>query len=166
MQDHCSHLFTKLQPPVVPMMCLNMFKGQMISGMWAKSVVFGTSQGDGTILQAVLQHQKSWKSFGKVGDSRRGAKDAKDGVSWKICSLQIRFIADWMFRKLLHRNLIKSKKRLRMATQSFETRFRWKEPTCSPKKSTSENSNWRALMSNPRRHSKPPNLVPDHPCSC
>lgn len=110
MQDHCSHLFTKLQPPVVPMMCLNMFKGQMISGMWAKSVVVGTSQGDGTILQAVLQHQKSWKSFGKVGDSRRGAKDAKDGVSWKICSLQIRFIADWMFRKLLHRNLIKSKK--------------------------------------------------------
>ena len=29
----------------------------------------------------VLQHEKSWKSFGKVEDSRRGAKDAKDGVS-------------------------------------------------------------------------------------
>ena len=55
-----------------------------------------TSQGDGVPFFAVLQHQKSWKSFGKVGDSRRGAKDAKDGVSWKICSLQIRLIADWM----------------------------------------------------------------------
>lgn len=96
MQDHCSHLFTKLQPPVVPMMFLNVLKGQMISGMWAKFVVVGTSQGDGVPFFAVLQHQKSWKSFGKVGDSRRGAKDAKDGVSWKICSLQIRLIADWM----------------------------------------------------------------------
>ena len=42
MQDHCSHLFTKLQPPVVPMMFLNVLKGQMISGMWAKFVVVGT----------------------------------------------------------------------------------------------------------------------------
>ena len=123
MQDHCSHLFTKLQPPVVPMIVYEddiRHVGQLF---------------DDWDLPGRRYHFLQFcsiKSLGKVGDGRRGAKDSKAGVSWKICP-QIRFIASLDEES----SCIEISNGYTFAL-SFETR--WKQ-RCSP------------LMSNPCRHS-------------